>query len=289
MNNWIAYNEPRTVKLRFPFNGVEDIRVLVRREDQNNTLVSGNKWWKLKYNLKSAIDGGYKTVLTFGGAYSNHIYATSGACNELGLGSVGIIRGEVVENETLAFATNCGMKLHFISREDYKKKSQLKFQESLLSQYGKCYLIPEGGTNNEAVRGCEELGEQLLTTSFDYLILPVGTGGTIAGIINAFKGKRKIIGIPVLKDGNFLYEEIQKFLTQNSDNWKLYLDYHHGGYAKTNPELNEFISTLADAGLLTEFVYTGKLFWAAVDLIRKKIIEPGSTVLILHTGGLRNH
>lgn len=285
MSNWIAYNEPQTVELKLPFAGVENVRVLVRREDQNHPHVSGNKWWKLKYNLDQQ---GVKTVLTFGGAFSNHIYATAAACRELGLDSIGVIRGNEVENETLSFAKKCGMKLHFVSREDYRKKAQPEFQKLLQAELGECLIIPEGGTNQPAVRGCEELGQKLLLTSLDYLMLPVGTGGTIAGIINAFHGKRKIIGIPILRDGGFLHEEIQKFLTQKFDNWKLHLDYHHGGYAKTNPKLDQFIIKLANAGMPTEFVYTGKLFWAAVDLIQKKIIVPGSTVLILHTGGLRH-
>jgi 1-aminocyclopropane-1-carboxylate deaminase len=288
VSKWITYNEPKTVEVNLPFPGVEGVKVLIRREDQNHLLVSGNKWWKLKYNIERAIDDGYRTVLTFGGAYSNHIYATAAACRELELNCIGIIRGEAIENETLLFAKTCGMQLHFVSREVYRKKNLPEFQESLLSQYGSCYLIPEGGTNHEAVHGCEELGKKLLETSFDYLMLPVGTGGTIAGIINSFNGHRKIIGIPVLKDCDFLNEEIKELLNQKFNNWKLYLDYHHGGYAKTNAELNQFIHSLTEVGIPTEFVYTGKLFWAAIDLIRKKLVEPGSTVLILHTGGLRN-
>lgn len=286
MSNWIAYNEPQTEELQLPFPGIDNVQVLVRREYQNHPEVSGNKWWKLKYNLSPEIT---RPVMTFGGAFSNHIYATAAACKALGLNSVGVIRGEEVVNETLSFVKTCGMKLHFVSRENYRKKYQSGFQQVLQAEHGKCLIIPEGGTNQEAIRGCEELGHRLLSTPFDYLMLPVGTGGTIAGIINAFSGERKIIGIPVLKNADFLNDEIQRFLSRRFDNWKLYLDYHHGGYAKTNPELNQFIKMLADADVPTEFVYTGKLFWAAIDLIRKKIIEPGSTVLVLHTGGLRNH
>lgn len=287
MSDWISYSEPPVMGMKLPFPGMDSVTTLVRREDLNHATVSGNKWWKLKYNLRQAITDGHTTVLTFGGAYSNHIYATAAACRELQLSSIGIIRGEEVENSTLAFAKSCGMKLHFISREEYRKKNETGFLDGLESKFGKCYVIPEGGTNALAVRGCEELGEQLLKSSFDYVMLPVGTGGTIAGIINALKGKRKIIGIPVLKNGRFLQDEIQKLLRQPYDNWKLYFDYHQSGYAKTNRELDEFIAQLEAAGIPTEFVYTGKLFRAAVDLIHKKAFEPGATVLILHTGGLR--
>lgn len=287
--DWISYNEPTTDEIKLPFDGIENVKVLVRREDQNHKFVSGNKWWKLKYNLISAIEAGYKSVLTFGGAYSNHIYATGAACKELNLESIGIIRGEAVENETLSFAKQTGMQLQFISREDYRNKNQPEFLVNLQRSYGKVFVIPEGGTNALAVKGCEELGKRILETEFDYLILPVGTGGTISGIINAFGGQRKIIGIPVLKNADFLNKEIKTFLREDYTNWKLFLEYHHGGYAKTNGALDLFIETLKRVGVPTEFVYTGKLFWATVDLIQKKIIEPGSTVLVLHTGGLRNH
>jgi 1-aminocyclopropane-1-carboxylate deaminase len=137
------------------------------------------------------------------------------------------------------------------------------------------------------VRGCAELGKSILETDFDYLCLPVGTGGTIAGIIKAFDGKRKIIGVPVLKDGGFLNQEIQNLLPQPFDNWQLVLHYHQGGYAKTNLELSGFIKKIGQIGVPLEYVYSGKLFLAVVDLVKKRFFPDGSTVLVLHTGGLR--
>lgn len=290
MPQWINYKTPSIQSLELPILAEKKLNVIVRREDQNHPFVSGNKFWKLKYNLLEAIHQQHTSVLTFGGAYSNHIYATADACRAYGLKSIGVIRGEEIHplNSTLSVAKKCGMDFHFVSRSDYRRKKDQDFLDELEQKYGRCYPIPEGGTNELAVKGCEELGKQILETDFDYLCLPVGTGGTMAGIIKAFEGKRKIIGIPVLKDGGFLRNEIQNLLPTHYDNWELLLDYHQGGYAKTNPLLDDFVLGLKKIGLPTEHVYSGKLFWAVIDLGKKDFFKEGSTVLILHTGGLRD-
>jgi 1-aminocyclopropane-1-carboxylate deaminase len=289
MSNFLPYQAPNLQPWITEESERAGVKILVRREDQNHPSVSGNKWWKLKYNLLRAIEEKYETFVTFGGAYSNHIYATAAACKDLGLKSIGIIRGEetLPLNSTLTFAKACGMMLEYTSREAYRKKTEPEFLKSLQEKFGRCFIVPEGGTNELAIRGSEELGQEILKTDFDYCCLPVGTGGTLAGIINAFKGKRKIIGIPVLKDGGFLHDEIKKYLKANFENWQLLLDYHFGGYAKTTPELNSFAEQTIVRGIPTEFVYTGKLFWAVRDLLSKKFFERGSTVLLVHTGGLR--
>jgi 1-aminocyclopropane-1-carboxylate deaminase len=289
MSDFLPYQQPIIQPWQTEESQRANIKILVRREDQNNPFISGNKWWKLKYNLQHAREKKHETIVTFGGAFSNHIYATAAACKQLGLKSAGIIRGEEAQplNSTLSFARSCGMELRYVSREVYRKKSELEFLSELEQQYQNCFIIPEGGTNELAIRGSEELGKEILKTDFDYCCLPVGTGGTLAGIINAFEGKRKIMGIPVLKDGGFLSDEIKKYLKADFTNWQLLLDYHLGGYAKTSPELNLFINHLKTAGMPTEFVYSGKLFWAVQDLVSKNFFEPGSTVLVLHSGGLR--
>jgi 1-aminocyclopropane-1-carboxylate deaminase len=289
MSDFLPYQQPIVQPWQTEESQRARVKIQVRREDQNHPFVSGNKWWKLKYNLKYAIEKKYETIVTFGGAYSNHIYATAAACKELGLKSVGIIRGEetLPLNSTLLFARSCGMQLQYRSREAYREKSDLEFLKSVEQQYKNCFIIPEGGTNALAIRGSEEFGKEILKTDFDYCCLPVGTGGTIAGIINAFEGKRKIIGIPVLKDGGFLADEIGKYLHKDFTNWQLLLGYHGGGYAKTSSELTHFIDHLKTTGIPTEFVYSGKLFWAVRDLISKNFFDSGSTVLVLHTGGLR--
>ncbi|MEI9919358.1 MAG: pyridoxal-phosphate dependent enzyme [Bacteroidota bacterium] len=245
----------------------EGVRVRILHEYQNHPLVSGNKWWKLKYNLEQAKKEGYDTLLTFGGAYSNHIYATAAAAREYGFKSTGIIRGEEVDNPTLRFALEQGMKLEFISREDYRRKDELKFPG--------VYVIPEGGTNEFAIQGCAEWGKMLLSIDFDQLYVAVGTCGTLKGLMKGIDGKREVIGVPVLKNSDF-------------GDVKLLKEYHHGGYAKTTKELLEFCEIMkAKYDIIVEPTYTGKLFWAVFDQIDKGLIQKGTTVLIIHSGGLQ--
>jgi len=271
------------------------VRLLVKSEYLNHPFVSGNKWWKLKYNLEEARKSGNRTLLTFGGAYSNHIYATAAAAKELGLKSIGVIRGEKVLplNSTLTFAGECGMQMHFVSREEYRKKLERSFVESLREKFGDFYLIPEGGSNTLAVKGCAEFArEKLSSTEFDYLCLPVGTGGTMAGIIAGLEGKKNIIGFSVLKNGSFLIDEVRKlqweYSARDYPNWTLQTDYHFGGYAKQTPALNEFILNMEDQHHLSlDPIYTAKTVAGVFDLIERSYFSKGSTILILHTGGLR--
>lgn len=265
------------------------VRVLVKREDHNHPSVSGNKWWKLKYNLEEASRLKHYTLLTFGGAYSNHIYASAAAAHELELKSIGIIRGEetLPLNETLAFATSKGMQLHYVSREKYRKKTEETFIQDLRNQFGEFYLIPEGGSNELAVKGVAEFTETL-GDDFDYLCCAVGTGGTIAGLIEGLNGKKKIIGFPVLKGGEFLKEEIENLLTTPHTNWQLQTDYHFGGYAKTTLKLMNFIDSIYhNHKILFDKIYTGKLFFGVTDLISKNYFQKGTTILVIHSGGLR--
>lgn len=271
------------------------IRLLVKREDLNHPLVSGNKWWKLKYNFLEAQNQKQSTVLTFGGAYSNHIYATAAAAAELGFRSLGIIRGEetLPLNATLAFAQEQGMALHHISRANYRKKSEPDFIENLQKKLGPFYLLPEGGSNLLAVRGCAEFAEQELSNiDFDHLFLATGTGGTMAGLICGLKDRSNIVGVSVLKGGGFLKETVQRFcLDYTSDNfqrWNLLLQYHHGGYAKTNESLSLFIREMQSVyHLPLDPVYTGKVMWAIFQEAQAGKFRRGETILALHTGGLQ--
>ncbi|MFN5430638.1 MAG: 1-aminocyclopropane-1-carboxylate deaminase/D-cysteine desulfhydrase [Cyclobacteriaceae bacterium] len=267
------------------------IRVLVKREDLNHPFVSGNKWWKLKYNLEEAVRLDHDVLLTFGGAYSNHIFATAAAGRELGLKTIGIIRGEEVLplNHTLAFAKSCGMKLHYISREVYRKKTKPGFIEQLFNEFGNFYLIPEGGTNDLAIKGCAEFANQLrLEISFDYLCLSIGTGGTMAGIIEGMNSSKNLIGFSSLKGGEFLVEEIRGMTSPEITNWSVNSDYHFGGYGKATSELKNFITKINDIHQLPlDIVYTSKMFFGVLDLITKGYFKKGSTVLVLHTGGLQ--
>ncbi len=269
------------------------ISLFLKREDLLHPEVSGNKFRKLKYNLKNAIFEGHHTLLTFGGAYSNHIAATAAAAKESGLDSIGIIRGEELgqdlqqtlrQNPTLKFAHSCGMQLHFVSRSDYRQKTLEDFQEKLRQQFGKFYLVPEGGTNQLAVQGCEEiLSEE--DKQFDIICCSVGTGGTLSGLINASAETQKVLGFPALK-GDFLTSEVRKFSKKN--NWELITNYHFGGYAKVNRELIDFINNFrSDFGVQLDPVYTGKMMYGIFDLMRNKKFQENTRILAVHTGGLQ--
>jgi 1-aminocyclopropane-1-carboxylate deaminase len=265
------------------------VRVLIKREDLNHPLVSGNKWWKLKYNLAEARNKEKKTLLTFGGAYSNHIFATAAAAHELGFESIGIIRGEetLPLNRTLRFASDQGMQLHYVSRELYRKKNEAEFKEELHKQFGDFYLIPEGGTNKLAVKGVTKFA-QSFDNDFDYLCCAVGTGGTMAGLINGTNSDKTILGFPVLKGGEFLKAEIEKLLDTERYNWKLVTDYHFGGYAKSNSALLEFIKQFEkDFKIPLEHIYTGKMFFGLFDLIENGYFRRGSVIFAIHSGGLQ--
>ena len=271
------------------------VRLLVKREDLNHPYVSGNKWWKLKYNLKHAKEENHQTILTFGGAYSNHIFATAAAADEVGFKSIGIIRGEknAPLNSTLAFAEKHGMLLYFVPREDYRKKTDNGFIRALHDRFEDFFLIPEGGTNSLAVQGCNEFGASLINYDFHHVILPVGTGGTMAGLITSLPTDKNIVGISVLKGGEFLEMDIQALLGVkylHTATWTINANYHFGGYAKHTPELLSFINTFKGKhSIPVEYVYTGKMFAAIFDLVRKGNFSRGDSILAIHTGGLQNN
>ncbi|WP_445734927.1 1-aminocyclopropane-1-carboxylate deaminase/D-cysteine desulfhydrase [Mariniflexile sp.] len=274
-------------KIRLPENiGIE---LFVKREDKIHPFISGNKYRKLKYNLLEANKLGFKTVLTFGGAYSNHIAAVASAGQISGFKTIGIIRGNELKdstnhNPTLSFAQQCGMQLKFVSREDYRDKTSTEFIEKLQAEFGDFYLIPEGGTNNLAIKGCEEI-LNADDKNFEYICCAVGTGGTISGLINCSKPSQQVLGFPALK-GGFLQEDITKFATKN--NWKLIADYHFGGYAKINTELVAFINQFKkDNNIPLDPIYTGKMMFGIFDLIEKGYFLKGTKILAIHTGGLQ--
>lgn len=267
-----------------------DLRVL--RLDKTHPEISGNKWFKLKYNLIQAKEQGYSTLLTFGGAYSNHIYAVAAAAKLFGLKSIGVIRGEAHSelNPTLQYATESGMHLKYVDREIYRDKTNPEFIERLKLEFGDFYLIPEGGTNSLAIRGAAEIAN-VITEPFQYYCLPVGTGGTIAGLISGLKNQGQTIGFSSLK-GSFLTDEVSKLLSDFSNNqfnnWQIDNDYHFGGYAKVKPELLDFIKKTEETlGLMLDPVYTGKMLYGIIEMISHGRFERGSKILAIHTGGLQ--
>ena len=285
----MSFDLELSVNQKIEFPNEYEVELFIKREDKIHPFISGNKYRKLKYNLQEARKLEYDTLLTFGGAYSNHIAAVATAGNEFELKTIGIIRGEeladkINENPTLHFAKAQGMQFKFVSRSAYRDKENERFLEVLKEEFNDFYLVPEGGTNLLAVKGCEEiLNEEDL--AFDYICCAVGTGGTISGLINVSKSHQKILGFPALK-GDFLSTNISKFVTKN--NWEIITDYHFGGYAKVNKELIDFINQFnQDYNIPLDPVYTGKLMFGVIKMIEDNYFEKSSKILVIHTGGLQ--
>ena len=276
--------ENQQIALPFP----NEISLYLKREDLIHPFVSGNKFRKLKYNLLKAKEEKKTKLLTFGGAFSNHIAAVAYAGKDNNFETIGIIRGDeleshITENPTLLFAQECGMKFQFVSREEYKNKTTNLFIENIKNRYGDFYLIPEGGANSLAVKGCEEIITEE-DSRFSHICCSIGTGGTISGLINASHLHQKIIGFSSLK-GEFLSDDIRKFAVKS--NWELVTDYHFGGYGKVNEELIRFINDFyQQTKIPLDPVYTGKMMLAIKKLCISGDIKKGDKVIAIHTGGL---
>ncbi len=259
---------------------------LVGLENLESQL-NGNKWRKLKYNIEAALSSGFDGLLTFGGAFSNHLYAVAAAGKLFGLKTIGIVRGELIEplNPTLSFCVDCGMELIPVSRSDYRLKENLTYWNALQKRFPSYYLIPEGGTNALALKGVAEIMD-LVDDSFDYLVCPLGTGGTFSGLVLGGRNRAfEFVGVPVLKMdfSDRIFE-----LTGMKDGWQIAEDYTFGGYAKFNDALLEFISSIYSSfDLVLDPVYTGKGLYAIDDLLKRDALGSGLKVLYIHTGGLQ--
>ncbi len=263
------------------------IELWIKRLDKANLPIGGNKYYKLKYNLEEARRAGYNTLLTFGGAYSNHLLATAIAGKQFGFKTIGVVRGEEIEhfweqNPTLRNASSFGMHFKFVSRSDYRNKSVNTFLTSLQAEFGAFYLLPEGGSNDLAVRGCAEI----LTAAdhqFEYVCCCVGTGGTLAGLTHAAGDSQRILGYPALK-GDFLFKDICNFT--DAENWELVTDYHFGGYGHVNANLVTFINDFHRAtDILLDPIYTGKMLFGIRDMLQKGFFPKGCRILAIHSGG----
>jgi 1-aminocyclopropane-1-carboxylate deaminase len=264
------------------------INLFLKRDDLIHPEISGNKWRKLKYNLAKAKEENKSAILTFGGAFSNHITATAKACEVFGFKSIGIIRGEAYLplNKSLQFAKDCGMELIYLNREKYRSKNISDFRFQILDfDEINTYILPEGGANELAVKGCAEIVSEI-DIDFDYICCASGTGTTIAGIASNLQPHQQAIGFPVLKGGGFLYDEIKKLINVEC---LLMTEYHFGGYAKTTPELIKFIKEFyQEHQILLDYVYTGKLLYGIFDLISKNYFPENATIIAVHTGGVMN-
>lgn len=270
----------------------KQIHLSILRLDQVHPLVSGNKWFKLKENIKDALQRNDKSLLTFGGAYSNHLIATAAAAQASGLQSIGIVRGfhgKEHPTETLKECEALGMQLHYVSREDYTKKRAEEFLSQLHLLYPEAYVIPEGGDNTNGIIGAGEIASYIPPNT-NLVALPIGTGTTFSGIRNRLENTVQMLGFPVMKGGVYLKEEIEHKLDTNEGNWQLNADYHFGGFAKYNQELIDFMNDFyAKHHIPLDFVYTAKMMYGIFDLLQKDYFAEGSNICCIHTGGLQGN
>jgi 1-aminocyclopropane-1-carboxylate deaminase len=266
------------------------LKVYLKRDDLIHTEITGNKWRKLKYNIIAARDQGCTALLTFGGAYSNHIRAVAAAGKYLGFSTIGIIRGEeqLPLNGSLEYALRCGMRLAYLDRSAYRRKMDAEILEHLREQFGEFYILPEGGSNALAARGCAELGVEL-QLPFDVITCPVGTGGTLAGIAGGLAIGRRAIGFAVLKGGQFLNREVnalqQESFGKVSENWHLEFDYHFGGFARRGKDLDNFIATFSKRhNIVLDWVYVAKMMYGLYDMAAMGRFERGVRIVAVITG-----
>jgi 1-aminocyclopropane-1-carboxylate deaminase len=267
---------------------MHDFVITVLRDDLIHPFISGNKWRKLKYNIEDYSHSGKSSVLTFGGPFSNHLIATAAASKLFGFNSIGIIRGEEVPNDYINFMQQCGMQLYFINRCDYRVKEDPEFVKELLKNIGNdadnCFIIPEGGANESAVKGVSELMDEIDDT--DYILCACGTGTTLSGIARRLKPHQAAIGISVLKAEGYILSQVRK-MNGNTNGVIVFDDYHFGGYAKRTPELDLFCKSFsAHTKIPVEPVYTGKAFYALDDLLKKNYFKKDARITVIHTGGI---
>ncbi|MBD3635873.1 MAG: 1-aminocyclopropane-1-carboxylate deaminase/D-cysteine desulfhydrase [Crocinitomicaceae bacterium] len=275
-----------------------NVEVYVKRDDLIDPVISGNKWRKLKFNIEKFKAGRYDKLLTFGGAYSNHISATARAGKELGVKTIGIVRGDELKadaNDTLRQASADGMELIFTKREEYALRDEKYYHEELRRRHGNIWIVPEGGSNYYGVLGCQEILKEV-DIPFTHVITACGTGTTATGLL--LSSSSEVIGVSALKGGDFLTENIKNHLMTLSlpeshisdvmGRFVLQTGYHFGGYAKYNKELLEFIETFEDQYKIPlDQVYTGKMMYALLDLIEQNYFPENSKIIALHTGGLQ--
>lgn len=276
-----------TDRTRWPYAGEKDIEVSVLRLDKLHPVISGNKWFKLQFYLEEATGAKKSAIVTFGGAYSNHIIATAAACSLKGLASIGIIRGEEAPalSHTLQQAKHLGMQLCFISREDYAAK---KIPPTLRDE--DYYIINEGGFGETGAKGAAGIASYFNIEKFTHIGCAVGTGTMMAGLLNATSLKQNIIGISALKNNKDLEPAVRNLLHDKNRAVTILHDYHFGGYAKYKPDLISFMNDFfRTTGIPSDFVYTGKMFYAIADLIRRDYFPSGSKLLLIHSGGLQGN
>ena len=266
-----------------------NVNIFVKREDLIHPIISGNKFRKLKYNIEKAIKDKKDEIISFGGAYSNHLLALAFIGKLSNLKTIGIIRGEELKqkklNSTLKRCKDFGMKFIFISRNEYKKRNEIKYINSLKVKFRNAFIVPEGGTNYLGVKGCEEILNKE-DSFFDVICCPVGSGGTISGLINSKNNVQKILGFSALKDSK-IKNVITKFV--NNNDWKVFDDMFFGGYSKVDYELVNFINKTYDqTGILFDPIYNSKMLFQIIYMISNDKWLYGKNILLINTGGIQS-
>lgn len=288
---------PLDLRLPSPLEELHDdrlgragLRLYLKRDDQIHADIPGNKWRKLKYNLKAASEQGHGTLLTFGGAYSNHITATAAAGRHLGFSTIGVIRGEEHQplNSSLSDAIRHGMRLTYLSRTAYRHKESPELADALHDQFGPFYLLPEGGSNAAAARGCAEIPDEI-RVPFDVICCPCGTGGTLAGLAHGLRAGQRAVGFSALRGGQFLAADVTALqraaFGASPANWSIEHDFHFGGFARREPALDGFIASFRERhGLALDWVYVAKMIYGIFALAGRGAFASGTTVVAVITG-----
>ena len=276
-------------KIDDPLLDQYQIKLWIKRDDLLHPIISGNKWRKLKYTLDHALSEGADTLISMGGAYSNHLHALAYVGKALGLKTIGFVRGEQPKTltPTLSDLQNWGMVLKFVSRFDYRLLRQYKGCYDLPGLKPRQYWLPEGGAQALALKGVAELVNEI-DVAYDILCVPCGTGATLAGIIDMVPDQVSVMGFAALKNAEFLQTDVESLLPRPCSNWQINMDYHFGGFAKTSAELMTFMADFEfKTGIPLEPVYTGKMIYAIYNLITKHTFKPGQRIIAVHTGGLQ--
>lgn len=269
------------------------IRLSMLRLDQIHPTVSGNKWFKLQHYIRDAADKGFRSLLTFGGAYSNHIAATAYAAKEQGFAAIGIIRGEAPRqwSHTLQEAATHGMQLFFLARNEYNEVKRNPTSEALREQFGKVYIIPEGGYGTLGAQGAADIMHTTTIENYTHIVSAIGTGTTVAGLLHTMRPHQQVVGFSSMKNNFSLKDEIQYLINKPlPDRFCLIHDYHFGGFAKYTPELIAFMNTFYHtSNVPLDFVYTAKMMYGIFDLAEKDFFPPHSRILAIHSGGLQGN
>ena len=292
----LAIQQPSPEQVITPsWSGLEHLNLTVKRDDLLHAIISGNKWRKLQYSLLAALQQNIAHIVSFGGGFSNHLHALGYCCHALNIKFTAIVRGDYSANPSpmLKDLLKWHTDIQYVTKVSYRQRDEPDYLRQLQDRFGKVMIIPEGGSNELALQGIAELVDELLQT-YDYIIAPVASGGTLAGLIKAKHNTPcKILGIGVLKGEDYLAELVQNLLpsdlqTLPSAHWSINHDYHFDGYAKSSQELHDFCDDFyQQTQIAIEPIYSGKLFFALRDLIGQGYFPQGSKVLALHTGGLQ--